>query len=159
MAIIEAVVKSNEDRKQSLANRIIERTGGDVTGKKFGILGVAFKADTDDMREAPALTLIPALQQAGADISAYDPVAQTTAEPMFENIDWASDAYSLANGCDGLIVLTEWNAFRGLDLNRLAGAMKTPVMFDFRNIYAGNDIADTAFIYHSVGRADIVGKG
>ena len=157
--IIEAVIQSNEDRKASLAQRVISRSGGTVKGKKFGILGVAFKADTDDMREAPALTLIPALQKAGAEIVAYDPVAQSTAAPMFENIEWAEDAYSLAQDCDGVIVLTEWNVFRGLDLHRLAEAMKTPVMFDFRNIYAGNDIVNTAFTYHSVGRADIIGHG
>ncbi len=157
--IIEAVIKSNEDRKNSLAQRVISRSGGSIEGKRFGILGVAFKADTDDMREAPALTVIPALQEAGATIIAYDPVAQSTAAPMFKNVEWAEDAYSLAKDCDGVIVLTEWNAFRGLDLNRLAENMKTPIMFDFRNIYAGHDIVNTAFIYHSVGRADIIGQG
>jgi UDPglucose 6-dehydrogenase len=158
ITIIEAVIASNEARMDSLAQRIISRCGNDVKGKKFGVLGVAFKADTDDMREAPALTLIPAMQAAGAEIAAFDPVARVTAEPMFEGVRWADDPYDLAQNCDGLIILTEWNAFRGLDLDQLAGVMKTPLMFDFRNIYAAGDIAKTAFTYHSVGRAALTGE-
>jgi len=150
--IVESVVASNEARKDRLASRVIAALGEKLSGVRVGVLGVAFKADTDDMREAAALALVPALQARGVIVQAYDPVAMKAAAPLLPGVAWCPDAYEAVAGTDAAVVLTEWNEFRGLDLRRLAGAMRRPVMLDFRNIYSPADIERTPFVYHSVGR-------
>lgn len=150
--IVETVVSVNEDRKSRMADKVIEAMGGDVRGKKIGILGVAFKPNTDDMRDAPSLTIIPVLQQAGAEIVAYDPEAIETAKPLIDNVDWAKDCYEIADDADAVVILTEWNEFRALDLNRLKDQMKGNSVIDLRNVYDPEEMASLGFDYTSVGR-------
>lgn len=151
-SIIEAVVGANDKRKASLFARVTKALEGTVAGKRIAILGLSFKAETDDLREAPALDLVPALAQAGATVTTYDPVVRGNGRSAFAGVHWAKTAYDAANGADAVIVLTEWNEFRGLDLVKLAKSMRRPVMIDLRNLYSIADIAKTPFIYHSIGR-------
>ena len=155
--IVESVVASNEARKDRLAGRVIAALGEKLSGVRVGVLGVAFKADTDDMREAAALSLVPALQARGAVVRAFDPVAMKAAAALLPEVMWCADAYEAVAGAEAAVVLTEWNEFRGLDLRRLAAAMRRPVMVDFRNIYSPADIERTPFVYHSVGRPTLCG--
>ncbi len=150
--VVEAVVSVNEDRKARMADKIILACGGDVRGKKIGILGVAFKPNTDDMRDAPALTIIPVLQQAGAEVVAYDPESMGVAKDMLDDVSWCEDAYSLAKGADALAIITEWNEFRALDLDRISAAMAGDVIVDLRNIYNEEEMQDKGFNYTSIGR-------
>lgn len=151
-SVIEAVVAANNKRKSSLYQRVTKALGGAVAGKRIAILGLAFKAETDDLREAPAIDLIPALTAAQASIIAYDPVVRSNGNSAFAGVRWAETAYDAAKDADAVILLTEWNEFRGLDLVRLAESMREPVMIDLRNLYSITDIARTPFIYHSLGR-------
>jgi UDPglucose 6-dehydrogenase len=154
-SLIEAVVRANDRRKSDLFARVADILGGTVAGKRIAVLGLAFKAETDDMRDAPALDLIPALMAAKAFIAAYDPVVRPNGAAIFFGIDWARTAYDAVKGADAIVMLTEWNEFRGLDLPRLAASMRAPVMIDLRNLYSTADIARTPFIYHSLGRQAI----
>jgi UDPglucose 6-dehydrogenase len=142
-----------------LANRVSKALGENLSGARIGVLGVAFKANTDDMREAAALSLIPALQAGGAVVQAYDPVAMKVASSLLPGVGWCSDAYETAREADALVVVTEWNEFRGLVLKRLAKLMRRPVLLDFRNIYSPADIEATQFLYHSVGRPSVEPQG
>ncbi len=150
--IVEAVVSVNEDRKARMADKIIAACGGDVRGKKIGILGVAFKPNTDDMRDAPALTVVPVLQQAGAQILAYDPEAMKPAKNMMDDISWCDDAYAVAKDADAIAIMTEWNEFRALDLKQISEVMAGNVIVDLRNIYKPDEMLDLGFHYISVGR-------
>lgn len=153
--IVEAVVSVNEDRKARMADKIIEACGGDVRGKKIGILGVAFKPNTDDMRDAPALTIIPVLQQAGAQILVYDPEAMEAAKEMLDDVSWCDDAYAAAADVEVVAIVTEWNEFRALDLDRLREAMSGNVIVDLRNIYKTEEMQGKGFSYISIGRSHI----
>lgn len=153
--IVETVVSVNEDRKSRMADKIIEALGGDVRGKKIGVLGVAFKPNTDDMRDAPALTIVPVLQQAGANVFAFDPEAMGTAKPLIDNVEWANDPYAVAKDADVLVILTEWNEFRALDLKRIKTDMAGNTIVDLRNIYKPEEMRALDFNYVSVGR-DVV---
>ncbi len=155
-SIVENVIAANEQRKKSLADRIQSALGGSLAGKKVALLGIAFKAETDDIRDAAALTLIPELQRRGADVSAFDPVAMDNGRGAFEMVQWCADAYSATIGADVAVVLTEWNVFRGLDLKRLARGMRNRVVVDFRNLFAAADVQDSGLTYHSIGRASVV---
>jgi UDPglucose 6-dehydrogenase len=152
-SLIEAVVAANEKRKLDLADRVIQALGGSAAGKEVAVLGVAFKADTDDIRDSAALAVIPALQDRGAAIAAYDPAIGKRGANGLTGVRWCADAYAAAAGADALVVLTEWNEFRGLDLGRMASLMHRPIMVDLRNLYSPVDIARTPFVYHSLGRA------
>ncbi len=158
-SLIEAVVAANDKRKTGLFKRITEVLGGTAAGKRIAILGLAFKAETDDLRDAPALDLIPALTAAKASVIAYDPVVRPNGASAFAGIDWAKTAYDAAKGADAVILLTEWNEFRGLNLMKLAALMRSPVMIDLRNLYSTADIARTPFVYHSLGRQAIKPAG
>jgi UDPglucose 6-dehydrogenase len=158
-SLIEAVVGANDKRKTGLFARVNSMLGGAVAGKRIAVLGLAFKADTDDLRDAPALDLIPALVAAKASVVAYDPAAKPKGVSAFAGIDWAKNPYEAAEGADAVILLTEWNEFRGLDLARLAGLMRAPVMIDLRNLYSTAEIARTPFTYHSIGRQVITPTG
>ncbi len=153
--IVETVVSVNEDRKSRMADKIISACGGDVRGKTIGVLGVAFKPNTDDMRDAPALTIVPVLQQAGATVKAYDPEAMDVARDLMDGVEWCSDPYDVAQNADGLAILTEWNEFRALDLSRVATAMRGNVIADLRNIYKAEDMYEQGFRYVSVGRREV----
>jgi UDPglucose 6-dehydrogenase len=154
-SIVENVVAANEQRKQALTERIERAAGGSLSGKRVALLGIAFKAETDDIRDAASLTVIPELQKRGAAIAAFDPVAMDNGRQAFQSVQWCADAYSAAIGADVVVVLTEWNVFRGLDLRRLARDMREPVMVDFRNLFTLGDVKGTGLTYHSIGRASI----
>jgi UDPglucose 6-dehydrogenase len=152
LRIVEAVVEVNEARKGSMASRVMSACGGDVRGKTLGVLGVSFKPNTDDVREAPSLVLIPALQDAGATVRAHDPAAMREAEPRLPGVAWCADPYSVAEGCDALVLLTEWNEYRALDLERIGEAMRQRVLVDLRNVYRPEDAAAHGFRHHAIGR-------
>ena len=150
--IVEAVVDINEKRKARMAEKIIAACGGAVTGKKLAVLGVAFKPNTDDVRDSASLTIIPALQEAGARVRAYDPEAMEEAKELLSDINWCRDAYDAMAGADCLVILTEWNEFRALDMERVKGLLASPVIVDLRNIYEPGDMTAKGFDYTSVGR-------
>jgi UDPglucose 6-dehydrogenase len=150
--LVEAVVMVNDTRKGAMASRVMQACGGNVRGKTIGVLGVAFKPNTDDMREAPSLAILPALQDAGAKIRAYDPAAMTEAAHLLPGIEWGSDAYDVAKDADALVLITEWNEFRALDLSRLGDTMKARVLVDLRNVYRPEDVRAAGFAYSSIGR-------
>lgn len=153
--IVETVVKVNAERQRNMARRVIEACDGDVKGKRIGVLGVSFKPNTDDMREAPSLQIIPILQEAGASVAAYDPAAMEEAQKFLKNVEWCNDSYEAAKGADVLVIITEWNEFRGLSLTRLADTMKAKCMVDMRNIYNLEDMLERGFHYVSVGRPEV----
>jgi UDPglucose 6-dehydrogenase len=150
--MVETVVEVNEARKAQMADKVIAHCGGSVQGKTIAVLGLTFKPNTDDMREAPSLKIVPALQAAGANIRAYDPAGMVEAKKMLPDIHWCENAYDTLDGADALVIITEWNAFRALDLDRMKALMKAPVMVDLRNIYNPAEMAAAGFRYTSVGR-------
>lgn len=153
--IVETVVEVNARRREQMAERIIEACGGDVDGKRIGILGVAFKPNTDDVREAPSLTIIPILQEAGASIAAFDPAAIEQAKRHIGDVDWKKDPYQVADGADALVIITEWNEFRALDLERIGELMNEKRLIDLRNIYKLSEMQESGFHYVSVGRPEV----
>ena len=153
--IVETVVQVNAQRQKDMAERIIAACGGSVEGKKIGILGVAFKPNTDDVRDAPSLTIIPILQEAGADIAAFDPEAMGQAAKHLEKIDWKKDPYAVAEDADALVIITEWNEFRALDMERIGESMRARCLVDLRNIYKTQDMEQAGFHYISIGRAEV----
>jgi UDPglucose 6-dehydrogenase len=152
VSLIETVVTSNDARKRGLARRVVKAAGGDVQGLRAAVLGVAFKEDTDDMRDSAALDLIPALQAAGMTVTAHDPVAMKNAEKLLPDVTWSDNPYACVEQADVCVVMTGWNAFRGLDLARMAQSMRSPVMVDLRNLYAASSAQEAGFTYHSIGR-------
>jgi UDPglucose 6-dehydrogenase len=150
--IVEAVVKANDTRKRAMGRKIINAVGGDVRGKRIGLLGLTFKPNTDDMRDAPSLSIVQSLLDAGAIVTAHDPEGMDVARVMMPNIGYASDPYAVAAEADAVAILTEWDAYRALDLKRLGSAMKSKVLVDLRNIYQPEEAQRAGFDYHSVGR-------
>jgi UDPglucose 6-dehydrogenase len=158
LSLVEAAVQANETRVRGLAGRVIAAAGGSVAGRVVAVLGVAFKPNTDDVREAASLTLVPALQAAGATVRAHDPQAMAAAAPLLPGVTWCADAYQAADGADILVVLTEWNEYRGLALSRVAMAMRGRLIVDLRNVFRLDEVADTGFRYVSVGRPVVGGQ-
>ncbi|HTJ65820.1 MAG TPA: UDP-glucose/GDP-mannose dehydrogenase family protein [Alphaproteobacteria bacterium] len=154
--IVETVVDVNHKRKRAMADRVIAMCGGSVAGLTVGVLGVTFKPDTDDMRDAPSLDIIPILQKAGAKVQAYDPAGMHEAKSILPAVDWKEDAYSAANSADVLVVITEWNEFRALSPERLGAIMKRKAIVDLRNIYNPEEMARAGFAYSSIGRPEPV---
>jgi len=150
--IVETVIQVNETRKGAMASRVLKACGGFVRGKTVGVLGVAFKPNTDDMRDAPALSIVPALQDAGATIRAYDPAAMHEAASMLPGVQWCDDPYEVAAGADVLVLITEWNEFRALDLERVGQAMRVRVLVDLRNVYPPDEAVAAGFAYTGIGR-------
>ncbi|CAO4168553.1 UDP-glucose dehydrogenase family protein [Methylorubrum extorquens] len=151
--IVETVVAVNDQRKRAMARKVIAACGGSVRGKRVALLGLTFKPNTDDMRDAPSLSIIAGLQDAGAQIVAYDPEGMEQARPLLQGVAYAEDAYACAEGADALVIVTEWNAFRALDLARLKGLMRAPVLVDLRNIYAPAETEPHGFAYSGIGVA------
>ncbi|MBX9682849.1 MAG: UDP-glucose/GDP-mannose dehydrogenase family protein [Hyphomicrobium sp.] len=151
LRVLETVVAVNEQRKRAMGRRVISAAGGDLRGKQVALLGLAFKPNTDDMREAPSLPIITALQDAGAKICAHDPKAMDHARQMGLGIAFADDAYTCAGGADVLVIATEWEAFRALDMRRILASMNTPLLVDLRNIYRPDDMRKIGFRYFGVG--------
>ena len=150
--IVETVAAVNDQRKRAMARKIIAACGGTVRGKTIAVLGLTFKPNTDDMRDAPALAIIPALQDAGARIRAYDPEGMEQAAQHLEKVEFADSAYACVEGADALAIVTEWDAFRGLDLDRVRNLLATPVVVDLRNVYAPEDMRRRGFSYVGIGR-------
>ena len=154
--IVESVVEANANRQQAMAHRIIEACGGDVKGLRIGVLGVAFKPNTDDVRDAPSLVIVPILQEFGAQVVAHDPAAMEEAAKHLNNVEWKEDPYEVADGADALVILTEWNEFRALQMSRIADSLKEKRIIDLRNIYKRMDMMKRGFHYVSVGRPDVL---
>ena len=150
--LIETTVAVNNARKKAMAAKIT-RASGDLAGKTVGVLGLTFKPNTDDMRDAPALDIIPALQAMGATVQAFDPEGAAEARQMLREVDFKEDAYAAAAGADVLVIVTEWDQFRALDLDRVKLLMNAPVLVDLRNIYNPDDVRRRGFRYASIGRA------
>ena len=150
--LVETAAAVNEDRKRAMAGRVLEALGGGAAGRTVAVLGLAFKPNTDDMREAPSLELVPALQAAGAAVRAYDPQAMATAGPLLPGVTWCADVYEAAAGADCAVLLTEWNEFRGVDLDRLRAVMAAPVLLDLRNVYKPSEMAAAGFAYRGIGK-------
>lgn len=152
LSIVKAVVAANENRKSAMAEKIIKACGGDVSGMTIAVLGLAFKPNTDDMRDAPSLTIIPHLQDRGAKIRAFDPEAMEEAAKLLSGVEYADGPYECLEGADALVILTEWDQFRALDLKRIKTILTKPLMVDLRNIYKPDQTKALGFSYTGVGR-------
>ncbi len=153
MRITEAVIAVNDAVRRRMVDKVLDLAGGSVNGKTIAVLGVTFKPNTDDMRDAPSLTIVPALVGGGAKVRVVDPQGRREGEAMLPGVTWMDDPYAAAEGAEALVILTEWNEFRALDLSRLAGVMATPRMADLRNVYAPSDVREAGFeAYAAVGR-------
>jgi UDPglucose 6-dehydrogenase len=153
MQLTETVIKVNDEVKRRMVDKVVDICGGSVNGKTIAILGVTFKPNTDDMRDSPSLTIIPSLVGNGAKVRVVDPQGRREGEPLLPGVSWLEDAYKAAQNADALVILTEWNEFRALDLKRIAKRMTTPVMADLRNIYTPKDAKRAGFsAYVSIGR-------
>jgi UDPglucose 6-dehydrogenase len=156
LRLVEATVASNDARKHRMADKVAQALGstpgGDLAGKTIGLLGLTFKPNTDDMRDAPALAIIPALQAMGARVQAFDPEGMGEAKKMLTGVDFRAGPYEAAQGADAVVIVTEWDRFRALDLERLKTTMRAPVIVDLRNVYRPEDLRSRGFTYVSVGR-------
>lgn len=150
--LVETTVAINDRRKRAMARRVIEACGGQVRGLNIGVLGLTFKPNTDDMRESPSLSIIQTLQDAGARVRAYDPEGIEQAKLLLEDVEFTESAYDLADGADCLVLVTEWNEFRTLDLNRIRLAMRIPNLVDLRNVYRRSEVEAAGISYSSIGR-------
>jgi UDPglucose 6-dehydrogenase len=155
VSIIETVVAVNDARKGRMAQRIIRACGGNVEGKSIAVLGLTFKPNTDDMRESASLTIVPALQRAGAAIRAFDPEGMEEAKTLLDGVDFCAGAYEAMEGADAVVIITEWNEFRALDLKRVRALLRSPTVIDLRNIYKPADMAEAGFFYFSIGRRSV----
>jgi UDPglucose 6-dehydrogenase len=156
LRLVETTVAVNDQRKRAMGRKVIAACGGDVRGKTIGMLGLTFKPNTDDMRDAPSIAIVQALQDAGASIRAYDPEGMEMARSVIEGVEYGSDAYDVAENADCLVLVTEWNAFRSLDLARIKQAMAVPRFVDLRNVYRRKVMEAAGFDYSCVGRpADV----
>ncbi len=154
LRIIETVVDVNDKRKRKMAEKITAACGGSVAGKTIAVLGLTFKPNTDDMRDAPSVSIIPALEEAGAVVRAFDPEGMEEAKKMLPKVIYCTDAYDTMKGADALVLLTEWNQFRNLDLPRAKSLLKSPILIDLRNVYTPADVKAAGFRYTSIGRPD-----
>jgi UDPglucose 6-dehydrogenase len=152
LRIVEAVAAVNDARKRAMARKVSAALGGELRGKTVAVLGLTFKPNTDDMREAPSIPLITALQDLGAKVRAYDPAGMEQAKSVIANVTFCGDAYSCAEGASVLVIVTEWEQFRALDFDRLKTVMAQPVLVDLRNVYRAEEIDRHGFVYESVGR-------
>ena len=156
MQITETVIKVNEEVKRRLVDRLLDMCDGSFSGKTIAVLGVTFKPETDDMRDAPALTIVPALVGAGAKVRVCDPEGAKEGEDLLPGVSWEENPYKAAQNAHLTVILTEWNEFRALDLKRLVRKMETPRLADFRNIYSAKDAKRSGFEwYQSIGRVSL----
>jgi len=155
ISIVERVIEVNANRKEAMAQKIIDACEGDVSGKTVAVLGLTFKPNTDDMRDSPSLVIVPRLIEAGATVRVFDPVGMDEARAIMEGPVWCSDAYDAMDGADVVAIVTEWNEFRALDLARAKELLKRPVMVDLRNIYRPEEMRESGFDYISIGRASV----
>jgi UDPglucose 6-dehydrogenase len=149
--VLNSVIEVNEEQKLRMAGKIEEKVGG-LQGKTIGILGLSFKPNTNDIRESSAIVIIQTLLKRGAKVKAYDPAAMEEARSILPGVEFGKDAYDVAEGCDALVLATEWNQFRRLDLQRIKGLLKTPIFIDLRNVYDPDQMEQMGFNYCGVGR-------
>ncbi|HEX5536227.1 MAG TPA: UDP-glucose/GDP-mannose dehydrogenase family protein [Sphingobium sp.] len=150
--IVEAVVAVNDNRKRAMGRKVIQACGGEVRGKTVALLGLTFKPNTDDMRDSPSIAVVRTLQDAGATVRAYDPEGMEQAKLVLDNVTYCQSSYEAMDGADALVIVTEWDAFRALDLNRAKSLLKEPILVDLRNIYPREAVEKAGFRYTSVGR-------
>ncbi|MGU3389466.1 UDP-glucose dehydrogenase family protein [Sphingomonas sp. M1A8_2b] len=150
--IVEAVVAVNENRKRAMGRKVIAAMGDEVRGKTVAVLGLTFKPNTDDMRDSPAIAVIQLLQDAGARVQAFDPEGMEQAAKLLQNVDFKTDTYATIEGADALVIVTEWDAFRALDLKRVKALLSEPILIDLRNIYPRDVVENAGFKYIAVGR-------
>ncbi|MDF1747695.1 MAG: UDP-glucose/GDP-mannose dehydrogenase family protein [Alphaproteobacteria bacterium] len=150
--IVEAVVASNDLRKQGMANRVAAALGTSIKNKRIAVLGLTFKAETDDMRESPAIDIIASLQSKGADVAVHDPKGMDVAKTLLKNVKWSDNAYDAMQGAEAAVIVTEWDDYKTMDLNRAKEALTRPVLVDLRNLFDPKEMLELGFIYSSVGR-------
>ncbi|KQQ60912.1 UDP-glucose 6-dehydrogenase [Rhizobium sp. Leaf311] len=151
--LIETTIAINDNRKRAMGRKVIAAVGGDIRGKKIAVLGLTFKPNTDDMRDSPAIAVVQTLQDAGAKVTGYDPEGMANARPLMDGMDYAAGPYEAAQGADAVVIVTEWNQFRALDLDRLKSIMAAPVFVDLRNIYRPEEVTAHGFTYAGIGRS------
>ncbi len=152
MRIVETVAAVNDQRKRAMARKVLAACGGNLRGKTIALLGLTFKPNTDDMRDSPAISIVTALQDAGAKLNVFDPEGMEQAKLYLENLSYCGDPYACCEGAAALVIVTEWDAFRALDLDRVKGLLAAPVLVDLRNIYEPTEVSRQGFTYVSVGR-------
>ena len=152
LEVVEAVIRVNQRQRERMIEKIVDVLGGDVQGKTVGVLGLSFKPETDDMRDAPSIDIIQGLLERGAAVRAFDPQAMPTAKPLLPDVRLCEDAYDVCEGADALVIITEWNLFRMLDLARVKSLLRTPVIVDLRNVYKPEPVRAAGFTYVGVGR-------
>ena len=152
LRIVESVVKVNDLRKRAMGRKVIQALGGEARGKTVALLGLTFKPNTDDMRDAPSLSIVQALQDAGATVRGYDPEGIEQARAMMASVDYYDDPYEAAEGADAVVLVTEWDVLRALDLRRLARSMAQPILVDLRNVYPAEDVENAGLHWHGIGR-------
>jgi UDPglucose 6-dehydrogenase len=155
LRLVETVSAVNEQRKRAMARKVVQALGGSVRGKTIAVLGLTFKPNTDDARDSPAIPLITALHDLGATVRGYDPAGMEQAKPLLPDVQYCRSAYGAAEGADAVVIATEWEQFRALDLARLKGVMARPVIVDLRNIYRADEMRRAAFRYVPIGRAGV----
>ena len=153
LKIVQATVDVNNARKRAMADRVVKALGGNAKGKRVAALGLAFKPNTDDMRDSPSLDILAALIEAGATVVAHDPAAMKAAAPLLPAVEMAGSAYDALAGADAAVLITEWNEYRALDLQKVKSAMASPVFVDLRNVYPPEDMRSAGFTYSSIGRS------
>jgi len=151
-SIVATVMAVNDGRKRAMAAKVLAACGGSLDGKIIAVLGLTFKPNTDDMREAPSLVIVPTLEAHGARVRAYDPHGMAEARKLMPRLETAADPYACIEGADAMLILTEWDQFRALDLDRVKNALRSPIVVDLRNIYMPSDVAAKGLTYVSVGR-------
>ncbi|MDP9814008.1 nucleotide sugar dehydrogenase [Rhizobium tibeticum] len=150
--LIETTVAINDNRKRAMGRKVIAACNGTVRGKKIAILGLTFKPNTDDMRDAPSITIIQALLDGGANVHAYDPEGMEMAKEVIGPTTYGNDPYEIAEGADAIVIVTEWDEFRALDLKRMKSLVKTPTIVDLRNIYPVAEVTKHGFSYFAIGK-------
>ena len=158
LRIVEAVVKVNDSRKRAMGRKVLRALGDDPRGKKVALLGLTFKPNTDDMREAPSLSIVQAIEDAGVSVRAFDPEGIEQARPLMPNVDFFASPYDAAAGADAVVLVTEWDVLRALDLARIARSMRTPVLVDLRNVYPVEDVEGAGLVWHGIGKAPRPGR-
>jgi UDPglucose 6-dehydrogenase len=159
LRLVESVIAVNDQRKRGVARKVLAACGGSVRGKTIGLLGLTFKPNTDDMRDAPSISIIRYLQDNGARVKAYDPKGTEHAKSELHDVNYTADAYACIDGADALCIVTEWDQFRALDLDRVKSLLNEPVIVDLRNIYAPEEMRRRGFTYYSVGRKPVICDG
>jgi UDPglucose 6-dehydrogenase len=152
LRIVEAVVKVNDARKRAMGRKVIQALGGDARGRTVALLGLTFKPNTDDMRDAPSISIVQALEDAGASVRGYDPEGMEQARPLMPNVEFHDSPYRAAAGADAVVLVTEWDVLRALDLTRLAAAMAQPVFVDLRGVYPPEEVEEAGLTWHGIGR-------